>query len=91
MTAEPRDQRWNFRVNRRTDELITEAAALSGISKTAFVEESAVRRAEEMIAERRAIRLSPEAFDAFVASLESPPRAIPQLVKLFSQTPDIAD
>ncbi len=86
--TEPRNQRWNFRVRQHSDALVAEAATLAGVSKTAFVEESAVLRAESVIAEHQSISLSPEAFDRFVAELDQVPREVAELVDLFSrQTP----
>lgn len=85
MTTEQRDRRWNFRVKARSDALVTEAATLSGVSKTAFVEQSAVTRAQSLIAEHQSLTLGPEAFSRFVESLDEAPVAIPELVELFSQ------
>ncbi|CAN5356122.1 MAG: DUF1778 domain-containing protein [Acidimicrobiia bacterium] len=80
-----RDRRWNFRVKARSDALVREAATLSGVSTTAFVEESAVRFAESVIAEHRPVSLSPEEFSRFVGALDEAPVAIRALVDLFSQ------
>ena len=80
-----RDNRWNFRVESQSDTLVREAATLLGTSKTAFVEESAVRRAETVIAEHRRIKLDAEGFSRFVDSLEAAPTAVPELVDLFAR------
>jgi uncharacterized protein (DUF1778 family) len=85
MTAEQRDRRWTFRVKSRSDAIVREAATLAGQSMTAFVEESAVVRAESVIAEHQAIMLSPEEFSRFVDALDEAPVAVPQLVDLFSR------
>lgn len=85
MTAEQRDRRWNFRVKARSDALVREAATLIGVSKTAFVEESAVTRAQSLIAEHHPITLSHEEFSRFVEALDEAPVAVPELVDLFSQ------
>lgn len=89
MTAEQRDRRWTFRVNSRSDAVVREAATLTGQSMTAFVEESALARAESVIAERQSITLSTEQFSRFVDALDEAPVAIPQLVDLFSQPSQI--
>ena len=89
MTAEQRDRRWTFRVNSRSDAVVREAATLTGQSMTAFVEESAVARAESVIAERQSITLSTEQFSRFVDALDEAPVAIPQLIDLFSQPSQI--
>lgn len=80
--------RWNFRVNARSDEIVREAATLAGQDLTAFVVESAVTRAGNVIAERERLTLSPDAFVAFSAALDDAPRAIPELVDLFSRNSD---
>ena len=85
MARAQRDNRWSFRVEPRSDTLVREAATLLGTSKTAFVEESAVRRAETVIAEHRRITLDAEEFSRFVDSLEAAPTAVPELVDLFAR------
>lgn len=85
MTTEQRDRRWTFRVGKPSDTLVREAATLEGVSLTTFVEESAVARAEEVIAEHQVVTLSPEAFSRFVTALDEAPVAVPELVDLFSQ------
>jgi uncharacterized protein (DUF1778 family) len=89
MTAEQRDRRWTFRVNSRSDAVVREAATLTGQSMTAFVEESAVARAESVIAERQSITLSTEQFSRFVDALDEAPVAVAQLADLFSQPSQI--
>lgn len=84
MPTPQRDSRWNFRVKSRSDALVREAATLLGTSKTLFVEESAVSRAESVIAEHQRITLSDEEFSRFVDSLDAAPTAVPELVDLFS-------
>jgi uncharacterized protein (DUF1778 family) len=85
MTTEQRDRRWNFRVKAGSDALVQEAATLIGVSKTAFVEESAVTRARSLIAEHQPITLSEDEFNRFVEALDEAPVVIPELVDLFSQ------
>ena len=85
MARAQRDSRWNFRVESRSDALVREAATLLGTSKTVFVEESAVQRAETVIAEHRSITLDAEEFARFVDSLEAAPTAVPELVDLFAR------
>lgn len=85
MTAEPKDRRWAFRVSSRSDNVVRQAAALSGQSITAFVEEIALARAESIIAEHRSITLSADEFARFVEALDDAPVAVPELVDLFSR------
>lgn len=85
MTVEQRDRRWAFRVKPRSDALVREAATLTGQSITAFVEESAVARAESVIAEHQTVALSPQEFARFVDALDEAPVSVPELVDLFSR------
>ena len=85
MTSAPRPNRWTFRVTPQSDDLVTRAALLLGTTKTAFVEESAVARAETVVAEQRPLVLSDDAFARFAEALEATPVAVPELVALFSR------
>lgn len=85
MTTTRRDNRWSIRVDPRSDALVTEAARLLGTSTTAFVEESAVSRAESVIADHRPIELNSEDYSRFVDSLDAVPVAIPELADLFNR------
>jgi uncharacterized protein (DUF1778 family) len=85
MTTEQRQRRWNFRVRARSDDLVVKAATLAGITKTAFVEESAVARARSLIAEQQPVTLSHEEFSGFVKALDEAPVTVAALVALFSQ------
>lgn len=89
MTAPQRTEKWQFRVTEQSDTLVREAATLSGMSMTSFVEESAVERAQTVIAEHQRISLSPEEFSLFSKALDEAPVAIPELVDLFSRQSQI--
>ena len=56
---------------------------------SAFVEESAVVRAESVFAEHRAVRLRLDEFSRFVDALDEAPAAIPALIDLFSRPSQI--
>lgn len=86
MATEQRDHRWNFRVKAGSDALVRRAATLAGVSKTAFVEESAIARAQSMIAEHQSVTLNADEFVRFSEALDQAPVAIPQLVALFSHS-----
>jgi uncharacterized protein (DUF1778 family) len=91
VTTEQRRHRWNFRVKARSDALVVKAATLAGMTKTAFVEESAVARARSLIAEQHPVTLSREEFSRFVEALDEAPVNIPELVNLFSQPSRISE
>lgn len=80
-----KEQRWDFRVHAWSDALVSEAAALSGTTKTDFVVASAVRRAETVMAERGRVMLHRDDFDRFVQALDDAPMAVPELVELFAR------
>jgi uncharacterized protein (DUF1778 family) len=84
-----KNERWDFRVNESSDALVTEAAVLTGVTKTDFVVVSAVDRAQSVIAERQKVTMSPENFTRFVESLDGAPVAVPELVELFSRPSQI--
>lgn len=89
MTAPQRNKKWQFRVTKRSDDLVREAATLAGMSKTRFVEESAVDRAQMVIAEHQRISLSPDEFARFSKGLDEAPVTVPELVELFSSPSQI--
>ncbi len=62
--------------------IIDRAAQLRGRSRTEFMRDAAVRAAEEAIMDTNLLRVSPEAFDAFVAMLDAPPKPVPALTEL---------
>lgn len=65
--------------------IIDRAANLLGRSRTEFMRDAAVRAAEEAIMENTPIRLSPSAFEAFVATLDAPAKPVPAMVELLKR------
>ena len=61
------------------------AAAADRRSLSEFVLDSALARAEETLAMRRHFGLNAERWEAFMAALDAPPRALPRVEQLFSQ------
>jgi uncharacterized protein (DUF1778 family) len=62
--------------------LIDRAAGLRGRSRTEFVRDAAVRAAEELLMENRLVRMSPEGFAEFMATLSAPADAVPEMVEV---------
>jgi uncharacterized protein (DUF1778 family) len=58
-------------------DLIDRGAELAGVSRSEFVRRAAVQEAQMEILNERIIRVSPEAFEQFVRSLEEPAGEIP--------------
>ena len=80
--TERKDHPLSMRLPNADLAIIDRAAQLRGSSRTEFMRDAAVRAAEDAIMETSLIRVSPEAFDAFVAALDAPGKPIPALVEL---------
>lgn len=65
--------------------IIDRAADLRGRSRTDFVREAAVRAAEDVLMENTLLRMSPRGFEQFMSLVSAPPKAVPELVKLFKR------
>ncbi len=65
--------------------MIDRAASLRGRSRTDFVRDAAVRAAEEVVMESTIVRMGPQGFKAFMAVIEAPGTAVPELVELFTR------
>src|SRR5487761_1627900 len=65
--------------------IIDRAAGLRGRSRTDFMREAAVRAAEEVLMESTPIRMSPRGFEAFMAAVAAPARAVPELVAVLKR------
>ena len=65
-------ERLQIRVDPADKALLERAAAAAHLNVSAFVVQAAAAKAEEMLAERPTIRLSPEAAAAFTKALEQP-------------------
>jgi uncharacterized protein (DUF1778 family) len=67
-----KEQRLQIRVNPADKALLERAAAAAHLNVSAFVVQAAASKAEEILAERSSIRLSPDAAVAFSEALERP-------------------
>src|SRR5881397_156258 len=75
--------RINLRVNRQIKAILIRAAKLQEVKLTEFMVKSSQAAAEMVLAERTRFVLSPEKWRAFNTALDSPPREIARLRKLF--------
>jgi len=73
------------------DALIREAADLEAATVTAFVLDTVTARATAVIEQHRSAKLSNKAFDQFIAELDKPSAAFPQLVDLFRRPPKLPE
>jgi uncharacterized protein (DUF1778 family) len=76
----------NLRIKPDDRGLIDRAAKLTGKTKTDFVLDAARRAAEDALLDRTLFVVGPEAFDAFRARLDEPPRPNEKLRRAL-QTP----
>lgn len=74
-------RRVELRTDEATDQLISEAADLLHVTKSAFVTDAARRAAEKVIARSDVTLMSPVVFDTMMASLDIPDES-PELAKL---------
>jgi uncharacterized protein (DUF1778 family) len=82
VTISAKTSRRNLRVSPADDELFQRAADSMGESVSEFLVESARERAEMVLADRTHFALDGAAWTEFVAALDRPPQADPQIVKL---------
>ncbi len=70
--ATTKEERLQIRVDPADKLLLERAAAASHLNVSAFVVQAAAAKAEEVLAERSSVRLSPEAAAAFAEALQRP-------------------
>lgn len=78
-----KSRRFEARVTDEDYDLVSAAAAVQNLSVSAFVLRAAAREAVEVLDQSPVIALSPKVYDAFLAELDRPQEAIPELVDLF--------
>ncbi|HCF25368.1 MULTISPECIES: DUF1778 domain-containing protein [unclassified Novosphingobium] len=77
----------NLRVEGQTRQLIDDAAAVLGKTRTEFMIESARRQAIDVLLDQRLFTLGPAQYDAFVDALDHPPAPGPKLQSLLRRAP----
>jgi uncharacterized protein (DUF1778 family) len=82
-----RSERINLRVEPEADELLRAAARAQHKSLSAFMVESALERAREIMDVERRIVLQAEEFDRIIDELERPGRVITPLVEVARRPP----
>lgn len=80
-----KDRRREFRLSAEDEQLITEAAALSGVSFSGFVLDEALARARDIVESHRMITLPADTYERFLEALDAPPERNPALVELAKQ------
>ena len=77
----------NLRIEARTRQLIDDAAAVLGKTRTEFMVESARRQAIDILLDQRLFVLDPDRYEAFVDALDNPPAPGPKLRSLLRRVP----
>jgi uncharacterized protein (DUF1778 family) len=77
----------NLRIEAGTRQLIDDAAAVLGKTRTEFMIESARRQAVDVLLDQRLFALDPARYDAFMQTLDNPPAPGPKLKSLLRRTP----
>lgn len=65
-----KNRRIEFRTDEATDELLSEAAAILHVTKSAFIVDVATREAEKIVARADQTLMDPAIFDAMMESLD---------------------
>jgi len=80
-----RTEKLDLRISRDSKMTLRAAAAASRRSLSEFVLESALARADEALADRRAFVLNNAQWKALLAALDAPPRPLPRLKRLLEE------
>jgi uncharacterized protein (DUF1778 family) len=77
----------NLRIETHTRQLIDDAAAILGKTRTEFMIESARRQAIDVLLDQRLFVLDSGRYDAFMHALDNPPAPGPKLRSLLRRVP----
>lgn len=77
----------NLRIEANTRQLIDDAAAILGKTRTEFMIETARRQAIDVLLDQRLFVLNSERYDAFMHALDNPPAPGPKLRSLLRRVP----
>jgi uncharacterized protein (DUF1778 family) len=78
----------NLRIETQTRQLIDEAAAVLGKTRTEFMVENARKVAIDVLLDQRLFVLDLARYDAFVDALDNPPAPGPRLRSLLRRVPE---
>ena len=80
-----RTEKLDLRLTANAKRALQSAAQATHKTLSDFVLESALARADSVLADRQVLRLDAKQWEAFIASLDSPPNARPRLARLLSE------
>jgi len=85
-----RSEKIDLRLTAQAKRALQSAAEASHKTLSDFVLESALARADSVLAERMVFRLDPVRWKAFLAALDAPPKQRPRLARLLNE-PSVLD
>jgi uncharacterized protein (DUF1778 family) len=77
----------NLRIEANTRQLIDDAAAILGKTRTEFMVETARQQAIDVLLDQRLFVLESDGYDAFLHALDNPPAPGPKLKSLLRRKP----
>jgi len=80
-----RSEKLDLRLSSADKRTLEAAASVSSRSVSDFVRESALSRADEMLADRRTFVLSKAKWSEFQAALDAPTRSVPRMQRLLTE------
>ena len=80
-----RSEKLDLRLSSSDKRTLEAAASVSSRSVSDFVRESALSRADEMLADRRTFVLSKPKWCEFQAALDAPTRSLPRMQRLLTE------
>ena len=80
-----RTEKLDLRLTLRAEAMLLEAARASKRSMSDFVLESALARADEVLADRRHLDLDADAWTRFSTALDAEPRPLPRMRRLLTE------
>jgi uncharacterized protein (DUF1778 family) len=89
-TRTNRTEKLDLRLTANAKRALQTAAQVTHKTLSDFVLESALARADSVLAERQVFRLDASRWNAFIAALDAPPRPRPRLARLLNE-PSILD
>jgi len=81
-----RTSKLDLRLSPEAKQTLNAAAHEARCSVSQFVLTSALERAAETLTERQRFELDAEKWEAFMTALDAPPRVVPRLQRLFSES-----
>jgi uncharacterized protein (DUF1778 family) len=91
MSAVKKEETVNLRMDSKTRDVISRAAAICGKSVTSFMTEAAYYSAQKELLDQRFVGVDATVFDSVEALLSEPAKVRPKLVELFKSNREWLD